>query len=125
LGLACQQLGMLEEAVTELENARTCSGNHPATIAALAQVHACSGNEGEALKLLHELREISARRYVSPYWLAMVQAGLGAYDAAFEWLERAFEDRDVWLVWMKMEPRFDPIRSDPRFARALARLRMQ
>lgn len=125
LGLAYQQLGMFEEAVTELENARTCSGHHPATIAALAHVHAHSGNRPEALRALQELEEIGARRHVSPYWISMVHAGLRAHDAAFEWLEKAFEERDVWLVWLKMEPRFDPIRSDPRFARALQRLRMR
>lgn len=122
LGLAYQQLGLFEEALTELENAHTCSGQHPATVAALAHAHAESGDTSEALRLLGELEEISSRRHVSPYWISMVHAGVGAQDAAFEWLERAFDEHDVWLVWLKMEPRFDPIREDARFGRALERL---
>lgn len=125
LGLAYQQLGMFEEAMTELDNARTCSGHHPATIAALAHLHAHTGNRPEALRLLDELERVGSRRHISPYWMAMVYAGLGACDAAFECLEKAFDERDVWLVWLKMEPRFDPIRKDARFAKALGRLRMQ
>jgi DNA-binding winged helix-turn-helix (wHTH) protein len=122
LGLACEQLGMHEEAITELENARTCSGRHPATIAALSHAHASSGNREEALRNLCELEEASRRRQVSPYWMSIVHAGLAANDLAFKWLEKAFEERDVWLVWMKVDPRFDPIRSDARFSRALQRL---
>jgi hypothetical protein len=76
------------------------------------------------MRQLRELEEISARRHVSAYWLSIVHAGLGMHDAAFKWLEKAFEERDVWLVWMKMEPRFVPLHSDPRFSRALQRLRL-
>ena len=122
LGLACEQLGMHEEAVTEFENACTCSGHHPATMAALAHAHASSGNREEALRNLRELEEISRRRRVSPYWMGIVYAGLGATDLAFEWIEKAIDERDVWTLWMKVEPRFDSIRIDPRFGRALLRL---
>lgn len=122
LGLACEQLGMHEEAITEFENARTCSGGHPATIAALAHAHASAGNREEALQNLRELEEISQRRRVSPYWMSIVHAGLAANDLAFGWIERAIDERDVWSVWMKVEPRFDPFRSDVRFGRALRRL---
>lgn len=125
LGLACEQLGMSEEAIIEFENARVCSAHHPAAIAALAHAHADCGNRDEATRLLRELEEISARRHVSAYWMSVVHAGLGNHDAAFEWLERAFEQRDVWLVWMKMEPRFDPLHSDSRFHRALQRLGLE
>jgi len=122
LGLACEQLGMHEEAITEFENARTCSGRHPATIAALAHAHASAGNRQEALQNLRELEETSQRRRVSPYWMSIVHAGLAANELAFEWIEKAIDERDVWSVWMKVEPRFDPLRSDARFGRALQRL---
>ena len=122
LGLACEQLGMHEEAITEFENARTCSGRHPATIAALAHAHASAGNRQEALQNLHELEETSQRRRVSPYWMSIVHAGLAANDLAFEWIEKAIDERDVWSGWMKVEPRFDPLRPDARFGRALQRL---
>jgi tetratricopeptide (TPR) repeat protein len=122
LGLAYEKLGMFEEAITEFENACLCSGRHPTAIASLAHAHSSAGNREEAIRTLRELEGISAHRRVSPYWMSIVHAGLGAPDAAFDWLEKAFEERDVWLVWMKVEPRFDPLRSDVRFGRALRRL---
>lgn len=122
LGLACEQLGMHEEAITEFENACTCSGRHPSTVAALAHAQASSGNREEALRNLRELEETSRRRRVSPYWMSIVHAGLAANELAFEWIEKAIDERDVWPVWMKVEPRFDPLRSDPRFSLALGRL---
>lgn len=122
LGLAYEQLGMFEEAIVELGNAAVCSGGHPVAIASLAHAHASSGNLEEAYRHLRELEELSSHRRVSPYWMSILHAGLGAHDAAFEWLEKTFEQRDVWLVWLKMEPRFDPLRSDPRFHEALQRL---
>ena len=57
-----------------------------------------------------------------PYWIALVHAALDENDAAFEWLERAYEERDVWLVWLKREPRFDVLRPDPQFERLLRQI---
>ncbi|MBV9156413.1 MAG: winged helix-turn-helix domain-containing protein [Acidobacteriaceae bacterium] len=122
LGLACEQSGLFEEAITEFENARICSGDHPVTIAAHAHAQASSGNRDQALRTLRELEEISLRRHVSPYWMSIVHAGLGAHETAFEWLEKALDERDAWLVWMKVEPRFDPLRPNIHFDRALQRL---
>ncbi len=124
LGLAYEQLGMFEEAIVELGNAAFCSGRHPATIASLAHAQASAGNLEQAHAGLRELEEVSARRRVSPYCMSILQAGLRAHDAAFEWLEKAIEERDNWLVCLKIEPRFDPLRSDPRFRHALQRLRL-
>ena len=122
LGLAYEQLGMYEETITELQNTCLCSGNHPAAMASLAHAHAAAGDRDEARRLSDDLDKISKRRHVSPYWTAMVQAGLGAHDVAFENLEKAFEQRDVWLVWLYVEPRFDALRSDARFDRLVRRL---
>lgn len=119
LGLSYEQLGMHEEAITELQNARVCSGDHPAAIASLAHAHAVAGNRDAALRALDELDQISNRRRVSPYWMSLVHAGLAAQDRALESLEKAFEERDVWLIWLKVEPRFDAIRSDRRFTALL------
>src|SRR5205085_876993 len=87
LGLAYEQLGMYEEAITELQNAGLCSGDHPVTIASLAHVHAITGNRDQALRCLEELNRISQRRHVSPYWMSIVHAGLGEHDVAFQSLE--------------------------------------
>jgi len=54
----------------------------------------------------------------------MMHAGLGEADAAFEWLDRAVEDRRGWLAYLKVEPLLDPIRRDPRFGRLLEKMRL-
>jgi Flp pilus assembly protein TadD len=70
LGLAYAQMGLTEDAIVELRNARTCAGDQPAVLAALAHVYACAGESSEAAGMLGELENLSQRRYVSPYWLA-------------------------------------------------------
>lgn len=122
LGLACQQLGRFEDAVIELHNSRVCSGHHPVAIASLAHAHAASGSSERSLELLRELEEIASRRLVSNYWMAVAHTGLGACDAAFGFLQKAVDERDVWLSWLKVEPRFNPLAADPRFHRILQRV---
>ena len=122
LGLAYERLGMMEEAITEFENARTCSGNNPAMAAALAHAYAIGGMPDEAKAILRELEATSKSRYVSPYWTSMVWIGLGAHDRALDEIERACEHRDVWLTWLNADPRFQPIRWHTRFWRVLTRV---
>src|ERR1022692_2873125 len=119
LGLAYAQMGLTEDAIVELRNARTCAGDQPAVLAALAHVHAVAGESGEAAGILGELENLSQRRYVSPYWLGLVYAGLGDRARALELLGRAYEERDVWLTWLGVEPRFDGLRTEPRFQELL------
>jgi len=111
LGLAYQQMGMLEEAVVEFQNARACSANHPAAVAALGFAYALAGERCQAEELLRELEHRSENRNVSAYWIALILAGLGENNKAGKWLEQAREDRDVWLVWLRAEPRFDGLRA--------------
>ncbi len=124
LGLAYQQMGMLEEAIVEFQNARTCSDGHPATLAALGHAYAVAGQREEAEQLLHELERLGGHRHVSAYSLGLVFAGLGDTSMAVKWLEKARDDRDVWLVWLATEPRFDPLRSERRFDDLLLSIHM-
>jgi Flp pilus assembly protein TadD len=119
LGLAYAQMGWTEDAMVELRNARTCVGDQPAVLAALAHLHACAGELSEAAGMLSKLETLSQRRYVSPYWLALVHAGLGQRERALELLRRAHAERDVWLGWLGVEPRFDAMRGEPRFRELL------
>ncbi len=123
LGLAYEQLGMSDEAITEFQNAHVCSSGHPSTIAALGHAHAIAGNQCDAADSLRELERLSKNRYVSRYWFSLVYTGLGSNDSAIDSLESAYRDRDVWLVWLKVEPRFDPLRSNARFQNLLRELR--
>jgi DNA-binding winged helix-turn-helix (wHTH) protein/Flp pilus assembly protein TadD len=112
LGLAYQQMGMLEEAIVEFQNARTCSTNHPAATAALGYAYAIAGQSREAEELLQELEQLFQKRRVAAYWVALVHAGLGEDSSAVNWLRQARDDRDVWLGWLAAEPRFDRLRSE-------------
>ena len=85
-------------------------------VATLAFGYGRSGDHDEARKLLKQLEGQSASRYVSPVSLAMVQIGLGDVDAAFSLLDKALKERSGFLSWLKVEPAFDPLRGDPRFA---------
>lgn len=119
LALAYEQLEMHEDALTEFQNACRCSENHPASIASLVHGHASAGREHEARRALRELEKLSERRYVSCYSMSIAFAGLGEDNVAITYLEKAVEERDVWVVWMNADPRFDCLRSDPRFDRLL------
>jgi hypothetical protein len=84
-------------------------------ISALARAQALSGGHAEALKLLAQLEALSRKQYVSPYYVAIVYLGLGRNDLAMNWLEKAYADRSNGLVFLKVEPELDPLRSDARF----------
>ena len=72
--------------------------------------------------MVAELEERALREYVSPYSIALVYAGLGERDQVLSWLERAYDDRTHWLVFLRVEPMFDSVREDCRFERLLTRI---
>ena len=76
------------------------------------------------MKVLEELKELSKRSYVPPYDFAVVYAGLHEKDQALEWLQKAYEDRSAYLVYLNVEPIWDDLRSDPRFTDLLRRMRL-
>ena len=76
----------------------------------------------DANKVLRELEQMAKQRYVSPYNNAIVYVGLGDKNRAFEWLNKADEERNDYLIYLKCEPMFDPVRSDPRFAELVRRI---
>ena len=90
----------------------------------MGHAYAMAGKRGEALKMLEELKQLSNRRYVPPSGMATVYVGLGEKDQAFEWLEKAYEERDRWLVFLKVDASLDPLRSDPRFQDLLRRMNL-
>jgi tetratricopeptide (TPR) repeat protein len=120
LGSVYEQKGMYGEAIAEFRQAITYSNQHPTAMAALAHAYAVSGDRGEAQKVLGELTQLSGRRYVSAYDVAVVYSGLGEKEQAFRWLERAVGQRD-FIVWLKLDPRLEPLRSDSRFDALLRR----
>jgi len=122
LGLVHEQTGMYDEAVIEFQNALASGDERPAILAALGHARAKAGKMGEAKEALRGLERLSGKRYVSAYWHAVVCAGLGQKRAAIEWLEKALEQRDVWMVWLGVDPRFDDLRSVPEFESVLQQM---
>ena len=68
------------------------------------------------------MNELTKEEYVTPYGMALIFAGLNDREQAIHWLQKAYEDRSHWLVWLNLDPRFDNVRSDPRFADLLRRM---
>ncbi len=84
-------------------------------LAALGHACAAGGNKEEAREVLHELIQRAKESYVSPYDIALVHAGLGEKDLAFDWLEKAFAERSVWMVRLRVDLRLEDIHEDSRF----------
>jgi DNA-binding winged helix-turn-helix (wHTH) protein/TolB-like protein len=123
LGFVYEQKDMNEAAIAEFSEAVRISSDarRPVMEAALGHAYAVAGKRTEAQRALDGLKRDSQRRFVSPYGIALVYAGLGDKEQAFAWLNRAYDERDNWLNYLKMEPRLDPLRSDARFTELLRR----
>jgi TolB-like protein/DNA-binding winged helix-turn-helix (wHTH) protein/Flp pilus assembly protein TadD len=115
LGQAYEQKARYEEAIAELKKAISKSPLSSEATAALGHVYAVAGRRDEAQKVLDELKESSKQRFVSAVWPALIYAGLGEKDLAFEGLEKAYDQRAGWLIYLNTDPRFDSLRSDARF----------
>jgi serine/threonine-protein kinase len=123
LARALEQKYLFEEAAQEFREAdRLSGGNNLLIRGELAHCYGLMSKRGEALKILDELKELPRRDYVSPLSAAFVSMGLGNRDEAFEWLEKALEQRSRPLIWIGVDPRFDRLRRDLRFARLLKRI---
>jgi len=125
LGMVYRERAMYEEAIEAFQKARTFDEGNTWVMAELGHAYAASGNRSEAQKVLNELQQLSKRRYVPPDNIALVYLGLGKKDLMFEYLEKAYEDRSVGLSWLKADPIFDSLRSDPRFTALLKRIGLE
>jgi tetratricopeptide (TPR) repeat protein len=125
LGIIHMLNGSFEDAIKDLKQSADNSGGIPATLAVLAHAYAKSGDEESAYGILSELEERRAspgRGYVSPVQIAFVYEGLGKTGEALDWLDRAYEERDGWLIFLNNFPRFESLRGEPRFRDLLDRM---
>jgi len=122
LGLNYEQQTRYEEAVASLKRATTLSPGNLSYLSALGHAYAVWGHRGEAMKVLDQLQELSQHRYVSPHEMAILYAGLDEDEHAFAWLDKAYADRSWRLVFLKLEPRFNNLHADPRFAELVTRV---
>jgi tetratricopeptide (TPR) repeat protein len=118
---AYEQLGARDRALEAVSKAQHLSGKNSKTISLRGYVLARVGLAREARLALEELGPDTRAGYVPPYASALIHAGLGDRDATFEWLERAYAARDIHLVLLRTDPKWDPYRDDPRFESLVAR----
>jgi len=102
------------KAIEEFRLAQTME-TQPVLTAYLGCTYAKNGQRDKAMETLEELNQLGRRRFVTPFCQALVYLGLGENSRAIDWLEKAYEGRSVWVAWLKVEPMYDPLRSDPRF----------
>jgi len=124
LGLVYMQQGSLDEATAAFKEALANSPNDTMALAGLGHVAVRRGRVDEARTILGELEARGRSRYVSPVAQAQLYVSLGQRDRAFEWMDKAYQDRRGWLAYLKIEPLLDSIRDDARFQRMLERMRL-
>ncbi len=123
LGVGYEGTGKLLEAISEYQKAIEMSNGDQDATASLAHAYAAIGRRAEAEKILRDLKQKSKSVYVSPYVIATIYAGLGDNDRAFEFLEKAYQERSLEISWhIKADLRIDNLRSDPRFQNLLRRV---
>ena len=122
-GLAYTQMSMHQEALSTLVRARELLGGIPFSVAGLAHAHALAGQRDEARELLAQLEARAQTEHVDPYNFAVIHAGLGETERAFDALETAYRDGSFWVsCWARCDPRLDPLRGDARFGSLLRRV---
>lgn len=122
IGRAYEQMGMHQQARDAFQKILSFVPEDPAILALLGHEYAVSGDKASANKTLQKLTELSHKKYVPAVYFAVMYIGLNNKNNAFQWLDKAYEERCEYLVYLGSEPLADPLRDDPRFAKLLARL---
>jgi TolB-like protein/Flp pilus assembly protein TadD len=120
-GMAYVMKGQHADALASFEQARSVSGDAN-QIASLGYIYGMMGRKEDAQRELARLRELAKQRFVPAFYIALLYTGLRDTDHAFEWLEKAHQERSGYLMEVHVDPMFDPLRSDPRFQRFVQRL---
>jgi tetratricopeptide (TPR) repeat protein len=122
LGQAYEQKGAYPQAIAEMKKAATISNTSSMVSGSLGHVYGISGDRAEAQRILQQLVQQSKTQYVSPFYIALVYVGLRENDKAIDWLEAGFKDRSNAIIFLKVDPELDPLRSLPRFQSLLRRM---
>jgi len=122
IGFTYADHSMYERAIAAGRKAVELSQGAPTFVAFLGDEYAVAGHLGEARETLERLRELSKHHYVTSYMVARIHAAMGETDEALRWLETAYQERAAWMVILKVDPRFDHMRSDPRFLDLMRRM---
>ncbi len=124
LGRVYLEQRRIPDAIAAFEQAGTLSGGIPFITASLGSAYALAGNRADAMKILDDMTALPPD--AAPACdIALLHSHLGDHDQAFDWLDRAYANREPWLTLAKADPRFDPLRSDPRFHDLLRRMQLE
>jgi DNA-binding winged helix-turn-helix (wHTH) protein/tetratricopeptide (TPR) repeat protein len=122
MGCTYIQHGNLRKAIEEFQYVYKLDEDAYMALGFMGYAHALAGQRAEAENLLNILTDLSLRKYVSPYSLGVIHLGLGRRDETIDILERLYQERNDWLVWLKVSPELRTLRDDPRFEDLLNRL---
>jgi len=122
LGATWEEKGMHDAAVAELTEARRLSGCNPNYLGSLGYAYAGARKSDHALGIAKELQELFPKPYPIAYWMAMIYSNLDDKDEACRWLEIGYAERSAHMIYLYIDPRFDKLRSDPRFQSLMRRM---
>ena len=122
LGLVFRKMARFEMAIAEGERAATLSGGSPLLLGALAHTFATAGRREEAIRILDDLTNLAKQKYVPSYFFAGIYSGLREDDRAVECLEKSYEERSHWLIYLHIDPGMDGLRFNLRFQNLLRRI---
>jgi DNA-binding winged helix-turn-helix (wHTH) protein/TolB-like protein/tetratricopeptide (TPR) repeat protein len=124
LGMAYEQNGQYEEAVSATRQALLYAPDNTFALTSLAHIYAVSGNEEESQEIVERLKIESNKKYITPYGMAEIYAGLKEKEKVLTYLEKAFAERSWWLVSAGVNPRFADLREEPRFLEILQKMNL-
>lgn len=124
IGESLSQEKRYPESVAELNQIRTRAKDWPPALSEKGYAYALSGDRRKAQAILKELEKVSAEKFVDPLGIAFINIGLGNKDEAIIWLNKAFDAHSFYLVFLKIDPKFDSLREHPGFAKLVDRLRL-
>jgi len=119
---AYEQKGMYDRSEAVLRQLLARAPEEPAILSMAGHEYAVSGHRSQAREIISRLESIAGRRYVPPLYFALIYIGLGDRDKAFQFLNKAYDERSEYLLYLPTEPLADPLRNDPRFRALLDRL---
>ena len=115
-GFSYMMMGRYPEAIAQLQKALAVDPTHAPSLQTLAMAYIRSGDRESGLKVLDDMKKLSATAYISPISFSLVYADLGDMDQSYEWFKKGFDDQSEEIVFFHVEPAFDGMRHDPRFA---------
>jgi eukaryotic-like serine/threonine-protein kinase len=124
LARSLEHVGRIDEAIQEFELGTSTPGGRPRASTGLAILYAKAGRREEARAVIEAVQSLARTQFVSPYGIASYYAVIGDNARALDWLGKAYAERDGTLTWLKVHPRLDGLRGEPRFRELLARMRL-